>query len=118
MKRVLLLILCLFLLSPGIMKSSLPTVDAAESVEMSSSFLQATVKNWLCHKCSTKVQSAQRPSSIHCPGGGHHQWTNLGEVGETVYLCDKCSTKVKSKNRPSSIHCPAGGHHRWNRLAN
>jgi DNA-directed RNA polymerase subunit RPC12/RpoP len=119
MKRLLLLLVCLFLLSPGVFKSVLPKVDAAEQSETSSvTLLQSTEKNWLCHKCSTKVSATSRPNSSNCPEGGQHHWNNLGEVGDVVFLCDKCSVKVKSKSRPNSSNCPSGGQHRWNRLTN
>ena len=74
--------------------------------------------NWLCRKCRTLVQAADKPSSSYCPSGGHHQWNNLGRVGNTLYQCNRCNTTVASKDKPSSAYCPAGGLHQWNRLAN
>lgn len=118
MKRAILVIVSLCLLSPGLLTNSLPSVDASANLETEAAFTQGTVKNWLCNKCSTKVQSPSRPNSSNCPEGGQHRWNDLGEVGETVFLCSKCSTKVKSKSRPNSSNCPDGGQHRWNRLTN
>jgi len=77
------------------------------------------MKNYQCKKCSTHIKSASRPSVSNCPSGGHHQWTDLGEVGSDNYQCKKCSILVQSKNRPSVPNCPSGpsgGHHQWTKL--
>lgn len=79
---------------------------------------ESPLNNWLCRKCKACVQSKNRPSAAYCPPGGHHQWNNLGRVGNTLYQCGKCSTIVESKDKPSSSYCPSGGHHQWRRLAN
>lgn len=74
------------------------------------------MKNYQCKKCETLINSQSRPSSINCPSGGNHQWTDLGESGSTPYQCRKCGTLVNSQSRPSSINCPSGGNHQWNKL--
>lgn len=79
---------------------------------------EVSSNNWLCRKCRTLVQAADKPSSGYCPAGGHHQWNNLGRVANTLYNCSKCNITVASKNKPSSGYCPAGGLHRWHRLSN
>ncbi|HNZ48849.1 MAG TPA: hypothetical protein PLY90_01755 [Candidatus Hydrogenedentes bacterium] len=117
MKRLLLVALCLCLLSPGTGKIMFPSVEAAESISAPEKH-NNEAKNWLCSKCSTKVESPSQPNGSNCPSGGMHRWNNLGEVGDTVYLCDKCSIKVKSKSRPNGSNCPAGGMHHWNKLTN
>jgi len=48
------------------------------------------MKNYLCKKCRTLLQNPARPSSFNCPGGGQHQWTDLGEAGSSNYQCGKC----------------------------
>jgi len=79
---------------------------------------EQALNNWLCQKCRTLIQSRNKPSSGYCPSGGHHQWNNLGRVGNTVYQCADCGISVESREKPSSAYCPSGGHHRWNRIAN
>jgi len=74
------------------------------------------MKNYLCHKCNTHIQNASLPSAFNCPGGGHHQWTDLGEVGSSNYQCKKCALLVQSKSMPSAFNCPSGGHHQWTKL--
>jgi len=74
------------------------------------------MKNFLCHKCKTQLQNASTPGVPNCPGGGHHQWTDLGEVGSTNYQCKKCGALVQSKSTPSFPNCPATGHHQWTKL--
>ncbi|MEZ5047802.1 MAG: hypothetical protein R2831_12520 [Chitinophagaceae bacterium] len=74
------------------------------------------MKNFQCKKCSTHLTSASTPSAFNCPGGGHHQWTNLGDVGTNNYQCKKCALLVKSKSTPSAFNCPSGSHHQWTKL--
>lgn len=74
------------------------------------------MKNYQCKKCKTHITNSSTPSVFSCPGGGHHQWTDLGEVGTTNYQCKKCGTLVKSKSTPSVFSCPSDGHHQWNKL--
>lgn len=74
------------------------------------------MKNYMCHKCKTLIQSASRPNVANCPAGGHHQWTDLGPVGTETYQCKKCGALVKSKGRPGAANCPSGGHHQWTKL--
>lgn len=74
------------------------------------------MKNYQCKKCSTALQSDRTPSTLNCPSGGSHQWTDLGEVGINNYQCKKCGLLVKSKNSPSTLNCPGGGSHQWTKL--
>lgn len=74
------------------------------------------MKNYSCKKCKTHLTSNSRPAVFNCPGGGHHSWTDLGEVGNDNYQCGKCGLLVKSKNRPSAFDCVSGGHHQWTKL--
>ncbi len=74
------------------------------------------MKNYMCHKCETLIQSATHPKVFNCPSGGNHQWTDLGNVGTENYQCKKCGTTVQSKGRPGVFHCPGGGNHQWTKL--
>ncbi len=74
------------------------------------------MKNYQCKKCNTHLTNNSTPSAFNCPGGGHHQWTNLGDVGTNNYQCKKCALLVKSKNTPSAFNCPSGSHHQWTKL--
>lgn len=74
------------------------------------------MKNYMCHKCNTLLQKNSSPNSSGCPGGGYHQWTDLGETGTDNYQCKKCGNLVQSKRSPSSSHCPDGGSHSWTKL--
>ncbi len=74
------------------------------------------MKNYQCTKCSTAIKNASSPSVFNCPNGGHHQWTDLGEVGATNYQCKKCSLLVQSQATPKVFNCPSGGHHSWTKL--
>jgi DNA-directed RNA polymerase subunit RPC12/RpoP len=74
------------------------------------------MKNFQCSKCSTAIQSDKTPSVFNCPKDGHHQWTDLGEVGTVNYQCKKCALLLKSKNTPSAFNCAGGGHHQWTKL--
>jgi DNA-directed RNA polymerase subunit RPC12/RpoP len=74
------------------------------------------MKNYQCKKCKTTIQNNSTPSSLNCPGGGMHSWTNLGDVGTNNYQCKKCGTLVKSKSTPSSLNCPSGSMHSWTKL--
>ncbi len=69
-----------------------------------------------CPKCKNTATKDSNPSAAGCPGGGHHQWTRLGEIGNTTYICKKCNTKVETKSNPSAAGCPSGGHHQWSKL--
>ncbi len=74
------------------------------------------MKNFQCQKCGTLITNNSNPSQLHCPSGGNHQWTNLGESGNNPYQCRKCGTLVYSKANPSQLHCPGGGNHQWTKL--
>jgi len=74
------------------------------------------MKNYMCHKCNTVLQKDSTPSISGCPGGGSHQWTNLGDVGNLNYQCKKCANLVRSKSQPSISYCPDGGSHSWTKL--
>jgi DNA-directed RNA polymerase subunit RPC12/RpoP len=74
------------------------------------------MKNYMCKKCKTLIQSASRPSGFNCPSGGMHQWSDMGNVGTENHQCKKCGTLVQSKGRPSGFDCPAGGMHQWSKL--
>lgn len=74
------------------------------------------MKNYQCSKCGTLITNNSRPSNFNCPNGGMHQWTDLGESGNTPYQCRKCGTLIYSKSRPSTFNCPSGGMHQWNKL--
>ena len=58
------------------------------------------MKNYQCSKCGTHIKNASTPSVFNCPSGGHHQWTDLGEVGDTNYQCKKCGLLLQSKSSP------------------
>jgi rubrerythrin len=74
------------------------------------------MKNYQCKKCGTIIQGKNIPSSLGCPKGSIHSWTNLGDLGDKNYQCKKCGTLVKSKNIPSSLGCPSGSMHSWTKL--
>jgi len=74
------------------------------------------LNNYQCKKCRTFLQSDKTPNSLNCPSGHFHQWTNLGEVGNTNYQCKKCGLLIKSKRLPSSLNCPSGHFHQWSKL--
>jgi len=74
------------------------------------------MKNYLCSKCSTSLQSEKSPAVVNCPKGGHHQWSDLGETGPNNYQCRKCGLLLKSKNSPGVVNCSSGGHHQWSKL--
>jgi DNA-directed RNA polymerase subunit RPC12/RpoP len=74
------------------------------------------MKNYQCKKCKTTITNSSTPKVFNCPGGGHHQWTDLGEVGPTNYQCKKCGTLVKSKSTPGVFNCSSDGHHQWSKL--
>jgi RNA polymerase sigma factor (sigma-70 family) len=74
------------------------------------------MKNYLCRKCKTVVQKSSQPTSFNCPGGGSHEWTDLGNVGDTNYQCKKCATPVEASGHPASFNCPDGGNHQWTDL--
>jgi DNA-directed RNA polymerase subunit RPC12/RpoP len=74
------------------------------------------MKNYQCKKCSTVIQGNSQPSSLNCPSGGTHSWTNLGDTGDKNYQCKKCGTLLHSSNQPSSLSCPSGGTHSWSKL--
>lgn len=74
------------------------------------------MKNYQCKKCTTHVKNSTRPSSLNCPSGGSHQWTDLGAVGTDNYQCKKCALLLQSKSRPSSLNCPSGGSHQWTKM--
>ena len=75
------------------------------------------MKNFQCKKCSTHLKSANQPSSFNCPSGGMHQWTNLGDIGDSNYQCKKCALLLQSKSQPSSFNCPSGSMHQWTKLS-
>ncbi len=72
------------------------------------------MKNYQCKKCQTHITKDKTPSAFGC-SEGHHQWTDLGEVGDTNYQCKKCNLLLKSKKTPSAFGCTEG-HHSWNKL--
>lgn len=74
------------------------------------------INNFQCKKCSTVIQSAKQPSAFNCSSGGHHSWTNLGEIGDTNFQCKKCGLLLQSNKRPSAFDCGQGGHHSWTDL--
>lgn len=74
------------------------------------------MKNYQCKKCGTLISNQSYPSSFNCPNGGNHQWTDLGESGNTRYQCGKCGVLIYSKSYPHSFNCPNGGNHQWNKL--
>lgn len=74
------------------------------------------MKNYQCTKCKTHLQNDSQPSVYNCPGGGMHQWNNLGDVGGINYQCKKCALLVQSKSQPSVYNCPSGGMHQWSKL--
>ena len=74
------------------------------------------MKNYQCTKCSVSVKGDSTPNYAGCPKGGHHQWTDLGEVGIANYQCKKCGILVQSKSTPNYAGCPSSGHHQWNKL--
>jgi len=74
------------------------------------------MKNYQCSKCSALIENDTTPRVINCPEGGHHSWTDLGEVGSSNYQCKKCSALIKCKNSPSVVNCPEGGHHSWTKM--
>ena len=77
------------------------------------------MKNFQCIKCETHVESANRPASgTNCPSGGHHQWVDLGEVGDVNIQCKKCGLLIQAKSpgAASATNCPSGGHHQWTKL--
>lgn len=74
------------------------------------------MKNFQCKKCTTLLTSESTPNSLHCPSGGLHNWSKLGDIGPNNYQCKKCATLVKSKSIPSSLNCPSGSMHSWSKL--
>jgi len=74
------------------------------------------MRNYQCKKCGTLITNNTHPFSQGCPNGGNHQWTDLGESGDTRYQCKKCGILISSKSYPFSQGCPNGGNHQWNRL--
>ena len=74
------------------------------------------MKNYMCKKCETLLQSATVPHVFNCPSGGSHQWTDLGSVGNNNYQCKKCAVLVKSSGVPHVFNCPNGGSHQWTKL--
>ena len=74
------------------------------------------MKNYLCKKCYTHIENSSFPSIGGCPKGGHHEWVDLGEVGNINYQCKKCALLVQSKSLPSIGGCSSGGHHEWKKL--
>ena len=74
------------------------------------------MRNYQCKKCGTSITSQSRPNAHGCPGGSFHEWTDLGECGNTAYQCRKCGTLIYSKLRPSAHGCPKGSFHEWNQL--
>ena len=59
------------------------------------------MKNYQCSKCSAAIKNGSSPSVANCPKGGHHSWTDLGEVGTVNYQCKKCAVLIQSKSSPS-----------------
>jgi DNA-directed RNA polymerase subunit RPC12/RpoP len=74
------------------------------------------MRNYICKKCGTLLQSNNQPSSLGCPKGTMHQWANLGDTGDKNYQCKKCGAIVKSKSQPSSLGRPSGSMHQWTKL--
>lgn len=76
------------------------------------------LKNYYCPKCHTHVESVNKPFASSCPGGGGHEWRNLGEVGNKLYQCSKCGLVVKSKDTPyGGCPCKNSGGHNWKRIS-
>jgi DNA-directed RNA polymerase subunit RPC12/RpoP len=73
------------------------------------------MKNYLCLKCGIHIKNASNPNTSGCPkGNGSHNWTNMGDVGDTNYQCKKCGLLLQSKSTPSTSGCPEGnGQHNW-----
>ena len=75
------------------------------------------MKNYLCTKCSSLVQSKTKPDSFNCVDFKLHNWVELGEVGPVTYECLRCGTLVNVLEMPPKQNCPAGEVHSWTRLA-
>lgn len=74
------------------------------------------MRNYQCKKCGTLINSKSSPRTMGCPAGGYHQWTDLGECGDTPYQCRKCGLLINSESSPRTMGCPDGGYHQWNKL--
>ena len=74
------------------------------------------MKNYQCKRCKVLIQNQDTPSG-NCPsGGGAHDWSWLGNVGNENYQCRRCETLAKSDGTPSGI-CPSGGGaHDWHKM--
>lgn len=73
-------------------------------------------KNYQCKRCGTLIQNERAPTTLNCPSGGFHQWTDLGETGLVNYQCSRCAVLVKAKKQPMTLNCPEGGFHKWSKL--
>lgn len=74
------------------------------------------MRNYQCKKCGTVITSDGMPSVFNCPSGSTHQWTNLGDCGDTPYQCKKCGTVLYSRSMPAAFNCPSGSIHQWTKL--
>jgi hypothetical protein len=62
------------------------------------------MKNWLCSRCKTSVQSEKIPNNSNsCIDRQFHDWRDLGECGNDLYKCSKCKTEIYSKHHPPNL---------------
>jgi DNA-directed RNA polymerase subunit RPC12/RpoP len=74
------------------------------------------MKNYQCKNCKVLVQGNSTPTTLGCPSGKGHSWTNLGDVGEKNYQCKNCGTLVHTNSSPTTLGCPSGKGHSWTKL--
>ena len=74
------------------------------------------LKWFQCKNCGITIKKDSTPNSSGCSVKTFHNWTRLGEMGETNYSCKKCGTVVQTKSTPSSSGCPNATFHSWSRL--
>jgi hypothetical protein len=74
------------------------------------------MKNFLCKKCDTLIQSERTPNLSGCIKGTFHQWYDFGEVGTDTYKCKNCGLVLKSKKTPTLSYCIKGTFHQWHKI--
>jgi len=71
---------------------------------------------YFCKNCGVSLKMSTSPDYHNCPNGGHHSWTDLGEVGNINYQCKHCGTLVQTNSEPFYQGCSQNNHHSWQKL--
>lgn len=59
-----------------------------------------------CKNCAITIKKDSTHRASGCSTKTYHNWSKLGDLGDTNYSFKKCGTVVQTKSIPSTSGCP------------